>query len=79
MAAKFGVVLVGGDRCLNIVRTEDVEHQDKISNKQERNQENASFDKKVVIPMPGPLAHVGVSSDGLTVSLVVRLAGWWCW
>ena len=47
MAGKLGVVLVGGDRCLNIIRTEDVEHQDKVSTKQERTQENSSFDKKV--------------------------------
>ena len=49
MAAKFGVVLVGGEKCLNIIRTEDVEEQDKISSKQERTQENSNFDKKVCV------------------------------
>ena len=33
---KAGVVLVGGDKCVYVVRTEDVENQDKICNKVER-------------------------------------------
>ena len=64
---------MGGDTCLYIIRTEDVEQQDKVSTKQERTQENTSFDKKVEISLPGPVCHVGVSCDGLTVSVVVRL------
>ena len=52
VAAKFGVVLVGGEKCLNIIRTEDVEDQDKISSKQERTQENSNFDKKVCLFCP---------------------------
>ena len=42
---KAGIVLVGGDQCVHLVRTEDVENQDKICNKQERAQENATVPK----------------------------------
>ena len=47
VAAKFGLVLVAGPRCLNIIKTEDVEQQDKICTNQEREKKNNSFDKKV--------------------------------
>ena len=47
MAAKFGLVLVGGQNCLNIIKTEDVEQQDKVCTNQEREKKNNSFDKKV--------------------------------
>ena len=47
VAAKFGLVLVGGQNCLNIIKTEDVEQQDKICTNQEREKKNSSFDKKV--------------------------------
>ena len=42
---KAGIVLVGGDQCVHLVRTEDVENQDKICNKQERAQENSAVQK----------------------------------
>ena len=42
---KAGVVLVGGEKCVYVVRTEDVENQDKISNKVERGQENSTMNK----------------------------------
>ena len=42
---KAGVVLVGGDKCVYVVRTEDVENQDKICNKVERGQENSTMNK----------------------------------
>ena len=47
VAGKFGLVLVGGHNCLNIIKTEDVEQQDKICTNQEREKKNISFDKKV--------------------------------
>ena len=47
VAAKFGLVLVGGHKCLNIIKTEDVEQQDKICTNQEREKKNTAFDKKV--------------------------------
>ena len=47
VAAKFGLVLVGGHKCLNIIKTEDVEQQDKICTNQEREKKNTYFDKKV--------------------------------
>ena len=49
VAAKFGLVLVGGHKCLNIIKTEDVEQQDKICTNQEREKKNSSFDKKVCV------------------------------
>ena len=45
MVPKAGIVLVGGDQCVHLVRTEDVENQDKICNKQERAQENSAVPK----------------------------------
>ena len=42
---KAGVVLVGGEKCVYVVRTEDVENQDKICNKVERSQENSTMNK----------------------------------
>ena len=42
---KAGIVLVSGDQCVHLVRTEDVENQDKICNKQERAQENSAVPK----------------------------------
>ena len=51
VAGKFGLVLVGGHNCLNIIKTEDVEQQDKICTNQEREKKNSSFDKKVCVGM----------------------------
>ena len=45
VAAKAGVVLVGGHRCVYIVKTDDIENQDKIANKQERAIENPDVNK----------------------------------
>ena len=45
MVPRAGIVLVGGDHCVHLVRTEDVESQDKICNKQERAQENSAVPK----------------------------------
>ena len=51
VVTKAGIVLVGGDQCVHLVRTEDVENQDKICNKQERAQENSAVQKvkKVIV------------------------------
>ena len=38
-------MLVGGDKCVHVVKTEDVENQDKTCNKQERAQENSVVPK----------------------------------
>ena len=45
VAARSGVVLVGGHRCVYIVKTEDIENQDKTCNKQERATENPNVNK----------------------------------
>ena len=42
---RAGIVLVGGDKCVHVVRTGDVENQDKTCNKQERAQENTAVPK----------------------------------
>ena len=47
---RAGLVLVGGDKCVHVVRTADVENQDKICNKQERAQENSAVSKVIINP-----------------------------
>ena len=42
---KAGVVLVAGHKCVYVVKTKDVEDQDKICNKQERAVENSNISK----------------------------------
>ena len=42
-----GLVLVGGDKCVHVVRTADVESQDKTCSKQERAQENSAVAKVI--------------------------------
>ena len=44
---KAGLVLVGGDKCVHVVRTADVEGQDKTCSKQERAQENSAVAKVI--------------------------------
>ena len=48
MVPKAGLVLVGGDKCVHVVRTADVENQDKTCNKQERAQENSTVSKVII-------------------------------
>ena len=43
VVSKIGYLLIGGDSCVHVVKTEDVENQDKICNKQERAVENTGF------------------------------------
>ena len=45
---RAGLVLVGGDKCVHVVRTADVENQDKTCNKQERAQENSAVSKVTI-------------------------------
>ena len=45
VAGRSGLVLVAGVKCVYIVKTQDIEQQDKISNKQERAVENTSVNK----------------------------------
>ena len=42
---RAGIVLVGGDKCVHVVRTADVEQQDRVCSKQERAQENSTVSK----------------------------------
>ena len=45
---RAGLVLVGGDKCVHVVRTADVENQDKTCNKLERAQENSAVSKVTI-------------------------------
>ena len=45
MVPRAGIVLVGGDKCVHVVRTADVEQQDRVCSKQERAQENSTVSK----------------------------------
>ena len=45
---RAGIVLVGGDKCVHVVRTGDVENQDKTCNKQDRAQENPAVSKVII-------------------------------
>ena len=66
-----GIVLVVGNKCVHVVNTEDVEKQDQCT-KAERQSENCQLDK-VTIDLPGEVLSVGVSCDGLTTSIVVKV------
>jgi len=66
-----GMVLVVGDNCVHVVKTVDVEKQNECT-KTERNIENCEINR-VTINMPGEVLSVGVSCDGLTTSIVVKV------
>ena len=48
MVPRAGLVLVGGDKCVHVVRTADVENQDKTCTKQERALENSTVSKVII-------------------------------
>ena len=66
-----GMLLVVGENCVHVVKTVDVEKQDKCS-EVERNTENSQL-RKVTIDLPGEVLSVWVSCDGLTTSIVVNV------
>jgi hypothetical protein len=68
---KKQITVVVGNCCVNVVKTEDVEKQDQCS-KAERAVENNQLDK-VTLDLPGEVISVGVSCDGLTTSILVKV------